>query len=200
MEIQRAKEIMGRNFIGAKEIEALNDVFHFLIPEQIPEIEYDENELLQKRDTHVLILCISEFLNGESVNIKNLKKLFATYKEPCFYNQDWYNNEKFINLTLSKQWILVSKTICDDSRGVEMDEILRKYKLFSAIELTYSFFVYYIFSEGERLWECDYVWCSDKDDKGDQIYVGRYKDASGFNSDGFEIHRHLRIKNNYGAI
>ena len=46
----------------------------------------------------------------------------------------------------------------------------------------------------------DYVWCSDVDDKGDQIYVGRYTDASGLNADGFEIHRHLRIKQNYGVV
>ena len=32
----------------------------------------------------------------------------------------------------------------------------------------------------------------------DQIYVGRYIDPIKINKNGFSIHRHLKIKNNYG--
>lgn len=191
---------MGINFIGKSELKKINNVFQFDIPEKCPIIEYEEKELFRKRDSHILILCVSNFLNGDCVNIRNLKRVFASYSNPCFYNQDWYNNEKFIDLKLSYKWILISKTIYDESRGAEKDEILKNYKLFKAVELTYSFFVYYIYTKGKKLWENDYVWCSDVDDKGDQIYVGRYKDVSGLNSDGFEIHRHLSIKKNYGAF
>lgn len=55
-------------------------------------------------------------------------------------------------------------------------------------------------NDGEKLWDNDYIWCSDTYNNGDQIYVGRYTDLSGLNADGFEIHRHLKIKNNYGVI
>ena len=51
-----------------------------------------------------------------------------------------------------------------------------------------------------NLWNYDYVWCKDRDNTGDQIYVGRYTDPDGINADGFEIHRHLSIKKSYGAL
>ena len=94
----------------------------------------------------------------------------------------------------------MSKTLLDESRAMAADSVVVKYSLYSAVELTYTFFVNYFVNDGEKLWNNDYVWCSDVDDKGDQIYVGRYTDASGLNADGFEIHRHLRIKNNYGVV
>ena len=200
MEISRAKEIMGTNFIGIDELEKIQLDFPVDIDFTEPEIEYKEEELIKKRNTHVLALCVPSFDNGESITIKNIIKRFEHVKKPCFYNQDWYINEAFINKPLILKWCLVAKELLPDSRGLAPTIIGERFALFSACELVYIFFVYYFHSKGEKLWENDYVWCTDVDDKGDQIYIGRYTDASGFNSDGLEIHRHLKIKTNYGAV
>jgi len=58
--------------------------------------------------------------------------------------------------------------------------------------------VYYFHTQGGLLWKSDFIWCSDKDKNGDQIYVGRYRDPLGVNKNGFNIHRHLKIRNYYG--
>ena len=53
---------------------------------------------------------------------------------------------------------------------------------------------------GFMLFENDYVWTSDKDVNGDIIYVAKYKDLLCVVKNGFEIHRHLSLKNNYSTI
>ena len=201
MEVSTAKKIMGSNFIGLNELCLLSDVFDLETEFSIPSIDFDENFLLEKNKTHLLLLCVSSFKNSNPVTIRNIRNIIIERKEaPFFYNQDWFLNESFIDEELTCQWILVSKSILRESRGCEPKEIKKKYPLYKAIELTYAFFVNYFVSGGEKLWNNDYVWCSDFDDKGDQIYVGRYTDASGLNADGFEIHRHLKIKMNYGVV
>lgn len=200
MEIYRAKEIMGNNFIGKDELENISEKFPLSIPKNLPDIKFSEAVLDSVKNSCVLALCVPHFKNKDIVNIKNIKSYIQKLETPCFYNQDWYLNEKFIDAGIDLKWCLVSKNLLDESRGLSLSEVQEKYKLFSAVELTYIFFVYYFTSDGEKLWNNDYIWCSDKDDKGDQIYVGRYTDASGLNLDGFEIHRHLKIKDNYGAI
>lgn len=201
MEVSTAKKIMGDNFIGMDELCSLSDVFDLETEFRIPSINFDENFLLEKNKTHLLLLCVSSFKNRNPVTIRNIRNIIIERKEaPFFYNQDWFLNESFIDEELTCQWILVSKSILRESRGCEPKEIKKKYPLYKAIELTYAFFVNYFVSGGEKLWNNDYVWCSDFDDKGDQIYVGRYTDASGLNADGFEIHRHLKIKMNYGVV
>lgn len=200
MEIFRAKEIMKNNFIGQDELNKIGDVLNMNIPKVVPEIPFSEEDLLSKSDTHVLILCVNKFTDETPVNIINIKKRVEKVASPKFYNQDWYLKEKFIEKSLTIKWKLVRKELVDESRGLNPDGIRQNYNLHSAVELVYVFFVNYLVNNGEKLWNNDYVWCSDFDDKGDQIYVGRYTDASGLNADGFEIHRHLRIKENYGAI
>lgn len=197
MEISVAKKIMGNNFIGPDELAKIQDSFPVLIPDEIPKIEFSEQELMERRDTHVLILCVELFADGKPINIIEIKNIIEKNERVCFYNQDWYLKECFMKKGLSKKWCLISKSILEHSRGMVPDNSSR---LFYAIELTYTFFVYFFVSGGNILWENDYIWCNDVDDKGDQIYVGRYVDASGFNADGFEIHRHLKIKQNYGIV
>ncbi len=201
MEISTAKKIMGYNFIGPEELTKIKCDLDLCLSANIPAIDFKEEELEKVKDTHLLVLCVSSFSDGTPINIENIKTVIGNRKSaPFFYNQDWYLKERFITLQLQLKWSLVSKSLYSESRGMSPSDVNSKYKLFSAVELVYIFFVYYFYSNGEKLWNNDYVWCSDEDDKGDQIYVGRYTDASGLNSDGFEIHRHLKIKNNYGCI
>ena len=197
MEILRAKEIMKENFIG---VEELGNILEFEIPEKIPNIPFAEEELLSKKSSHLLILCVEKFKDGNLVNIINMKNKIDKFNQPRFYNQDWYLKEKFIEKGIDLKWKLIRKELINESRGENPENIRDKYYLNSAVELVYVFFINYLVNKEEKLWNNDYVWCSDYDDKGDQIYVGRYTDPSGLNTDGFEIHRHLSIKQNYGVI
>lgn len=201
MEESKAREILGKNFIGTKELQKLKGIFSFRTPIIIPEIPYSEKYLMDRKGSYLLVLCVSQFTDGKNISITEIINKIASFDgKPCFYNQDWYLNENFINKTLELKWLLISKSLIDESRAMPADKVVETYKLNAAVELTYVFFVNYFINNGEKLWNNDYVWCSDVDDKGDQIYVGRYTDDSGLNADGFEIHRHLRIKNNYGVV
>lgn len=201
MEASEAKEILNANFIGTEELPKIKGAFSVSIPNEIPIIPFAKEDILSVRNTHLLLLCPSFFSDGTSITIKSIKGKISSYKgKPCFYNQDWYLKEKFIEKPLETKWLLVSKSLLDETRALSVEQIVPRYKLHSAVELTFAFFANYFINNGEKLWNNDYVWCSDIDDKGDQIYIGRYTDASGLNADGFEIHRHLRIKRNYGAV
>ena len=201
MEESKARKILDKNFIGTEELVKIQNNFSVLIPKSVPEIPFDESTLESKKLTHVLLLCPIYFADGITITIKSIKQKISEFNGiPCFYNQDWYLNEQFINKPLVVKWLFVSKSILDESRAMPADKVVSTYKLNSAVEITFAFFANYFVNDGEKLWNNDYVWCSDIDDKGDQIYVGRYTDASGLNADGFEIHRHLRIKKNYGVV
>ena len=199
--IEEIKGMFGKSFIGTTELSKINNSFTIQIPERIPEISFEKSSLEAKKNTHLLLFCPSHFSDGTPITIKTIReKIEKLAGKPCFYNQDWYLNEQFINKPLEIKWLLVSKSILDESRAMPADKVVSTYRLNSAVELTFAFFANYFVNDGEKLWNNDYVWCSDVDDKGDQIYVGRYTDASGLNADGFEIHRHLRIKQNYGVV
>jgi hypothetical protein len=121
-------------------------------------------------------------------------------QEPCFYNQDWYLKEDFIQSTLENRWYLLKKNVIEESRAVLPDVLLKQKMSFpSAILCTYTFFAYY-YAAGELLWYHDFVWCSDTDHNGDRIYVGKYHDIDDVNKNGFSIHRHLALRNCYAAI
>lgn len=201
METSEAKEILGDHFICVDELSKITGFFSVSIPKEIPLIPFTREAILSVKNTHLLILCPSNFSDGTSITIKSIKDKISSYKgKPCFYNQDWYLKEKFIEKPLESKWLLVSKSLLEETRALPADRITSRYNLHSAVELTFAFFANYFINNGEKLWNNDYVWCSDVDDKGDQIYVGRYTDSSGLNADGFEIHRHLKIKKNYGAV
>ena len=96
-------------------------------------------------------------------------------------------------------WFLIRKNVYEDSRAVQPAELMKEYAFPSAIRCTYAFFAAW-FTAGIRLWEHDFVWCSDTDHNGDRIYVGKYHDIDGVNKNGFSIHRHLALRPCYGCI
>lgn len=203
--IERAKKIFGIWFLGPDEIDAIADKLGVSSTESgkyvIPEITFSEEELQQKKDTHLLILTIP-FLktsNGK-ISINYLRTLFGfdpDVNEPCFYNQDWYINEDFARIcNLELGWHLLRKGIIEESRGKHSTNIL---KLPSALLLTYTFFAFWL-SSGITLFANDFIWCSDQDSNGDQIYVGRYQDLNGIAKNGFSIHRFLSLTPTYGSI
>lgn len=183
---------MNKNFIGIKELEKIKDRFRIKTPAQIPKVSYQPKLLEKLKNSHILIL-------GLPVSINQMRDIFGTdpqKSEPCFYNQDWYLKEDFANKTLDFGWYLISKEIKKETRGKEPKKINESLPL--AVLATYTFFVYYLLTK-EKLWDKDFIWCKDTDHNGDQIYVGRYTDPENINKNGFNIHRHLKIRSFYGT-
>lgn len=206
--ITRAKEIMGKNFIGPDELFSIKDQLgiSFQNVHNIPTIPFPEDFLISLKDSAVLILAVPFYKDNSPLTILKLRKHFGwdpSISEPCFYNQDWYLKEPLANASPPKlNWYLLSKNLLEKSRGKAPDIIERiipdKQKIPTAFLCSFVFFSYYIHTRGEILWKNDYLWCSDTDHYGDQIFVGRYIDPTGVNKKGFSIHRHLSIKACYG--
>ncbi len=124
--------------------------------------------------------------------------------EPCFYNQDWYLKEDFAATTATDgEWHVLHKNVREEWRAKMPQDIeaalAGNERLPTAVTAAFVFFVYWYETGGKRLWEHDFVWCSDTDHNGDRIYVGRYEDPTGVNKNGFNIHRHLALRPAYSA-
>lgn len=202
-----AKQIFGQNFLGIEEIESIADklglYYNKEIMKRFADIPYSQEELLQKKDTHVLFFVQNKSNQKDlKISINYLKSILGSdpsESEPCFYNQDWYIKEQFANqCNVDSGWYLLRKSLIETSRGESPDKSnLARYP--SALLVTYAYFVFKIL-HGISLYDNDYVWCSDTDEAGDQVYVGRYTDPEKIAKNGFSIHRHLSIKKNYGTI
>ena len=198
---ERAKEIMDDNMIGQEDLKSIGKI-DFCIPSAIPSIPYTEDEILEKKDEYYLILGVSHFEDGQIISIRNFISIFGKNPEicePCFYNQDWFDKERFIDEPMTDKWFLIRKEVYEDSRAVSPNDLLRKYIFPSAIDCTYAFFIVWM-TRNEVIWKHDFVWCKDVDHNGDRIYVGKYYDIDGINKNGFSIHRHLGLRNCYGCI
>ena len=197
----RAREIMGDNFIGTDELERMKSL-DLLIPSDVPDIPFAVEELETKKSDYFLILGINRFTDGSLVNIKKMISIYGknpSESEPCFYNQDWYNQEEFIETSMEEGWYLIRKNVYANSRTIQPNELMEKYTFPSAVRCVYSFFVAWE-AKNIKLWLHDFVWCSDVDHNGDRIYVGKYHDVDGVNKNGFSIHRHLSLRPCYGCV
>ncbi len=202
---------MGKNMIGIEELEQINKLgyedarfgrFQFMLPSDCPDIPFSLEEMEKKKNEYLLILGVGHFSDGSSVTIRNMRKVLGMEPnrvEPCFYNQDWYENESFIDVSMENGWFLIRREVYDKSRAVPPAELEKTYAFPSAIRCTYAFFVAWL-SLGVKLWYNNFVWCSDIDHNGDRIYVGRYQDIDKKNKNGFNIHRHLALRQCYGCI
>lgn len=194
-----AKSIMGANFIGFDELKKFGPK-DFKLDRKNDMVPFSVDELNVKKDNYVLIYGANSFVDGTAVTIKNLKEIMSKQSDcPVFYNQDWYDQEGFINEKLPEGWFLIRKNVYEDSRAVMPEILIKRYVFPSAIKCTYAFFVAWL-CIGVKLWYEDFIWCSDVDHNGDRIYVGKYHDVDGINNDGFSIHRHLALRNCYTCI
>lgn len=200
--ITEAKVIMGENFIGPLELENIADKMGIDVPSEIPVIPFSPDELKNKKQDYILILGASQMKIGEPLTLRTLRDHFGInpdVSEPCFYNQDWYMNEQFIDKQLETKWFLIRKAIVNESRGRNPEDFIDKQEFPFAILCAYTFFTHW-FHACSALWEHDFVWCTDVDTNSDRIYVARYYDPSKKSKNGFSIHRHLRIQKNYGIL
>lgn len=199
--IEQAKLIMGDHFIGPNELKRISWI-HFDELTKIPKIPFSEQELREKADDYLLILGVDQLADGRKMTIRNMRSVFGKnpdVKEPCFYNQDWYDKEVFIDIPMQKTWFLIRKNVYEKSRAVQPTELLETYVFPSAIKCVYAFFVVWEAIDF-KLWYHDFVWCLETDHNGDRIYVGKYNDVDGVNKNGFSIHRYLSLRPCYGCI
>lgn len=198
---------MGNNFIGPYELKSIQAKMGIKIPdkmlETLPEIHFSEDLLKSSEDNYLLVLGIPYYKDGSELTIVKMREHFGwepEKSEPCFYSQDWYLNEPFAGIkSFFCKWYLLRKNVIENLRGKRHHEIINSNQLTlpSAVLCIYTFFSHY-FLTSELLWSSDYIWCNDFDQSDDPIYIGRYNKQN--NRRGIEIHRHLKIKDNYSAI
>lgn len=202
--INAAKELFGSSFIGPEEINGLKSELQFLNVNNLKStsIPFDLALLDRLKSSHFLFYFHPYFKDNSFVTIMKLRSFFgsdASISEPCFYNQDWYLNERFASShSIGAGWYLIQKEVATETRGLS-PETIDHINAPPILLCTYLFFLHYTINNS-ILWENDYIWCDERDMNGDLLYVGRYKDASKLVKNGFSVHRHLRIKNNYGSV
>lgn len=192
---------MQNNYIGPTQLNELA-LFSGVIDYEVAPIPFSEEELQRRKDDYYLIYGAPRFADGSLVTIRSFLSVFGKNPddgEPCFYNQDWYEKEDFIDKPLQEGWFLIRKNVYEDSRAVQPKDLMKLHSFPSAISCVYAFFVVWLCRD-IKLWYHDFVWCSDTDHNGDRIYVGKYNDVDGKNKNGFSIHRHLELRSCYGCI
>ena len=205
MNIETAKRLFGDNFIGKEELKPFLEALGFEDAEiQEKPIQFSDADLERAANDGYILIYGVEHIGGKLISLRFLRETFGIdpdQSEPCFYNQDWYLKETFMDESfLNAQWFLIKKEVIDGTRAVMPEDLMKnKISFPPAILCAYTFFAY-LFARKEYLWQYDFVWCSDVDHNGDRIYVGKYHDIDGVNKNGFSIHRHLALRPCYGAI
>ena len=153
--IEKAKRLFGNNFVGLEELRPLFEKMRLsYVSVQVPIIQYSYDELLKYSKDYVLILGIPE-LNNTPLSIQTFRNIFGVepnLSTPCFYNQDWYLNEDFINKTLELRWYLLKKDVLEGSRAIQPNELLNSNVAFpDAILCVYTFWAYY-YAQHVMLW------------------------------------------------
>jgi len=168
---------------------------------EIPPLNYSWADLESHAKDYILVMGQSS-IHGVNVTLRQLRSIFGIdpeQQEPCFYNQDWYLNETFLDTKLENRWYLLKKDVFESSRAELPDKLSKEISFPSAVLCAYTFFAYYLYYK-QPLWYHDFVWCCDLDHNGDRIYVGKYHDIDGVNKNGFSVHRHLALRPCYAAV
>ena len=204
MERIAALSLFGDRFLGGDELRPLLQALGFpsLSLEEKP-IPFDEDTLQKAASEGYILVWCPASLAGTAVTLRFLRDRFGidpALSEPCFYNQDWYLAEAFMDRPLDDAWHLIRKDVLESSRAVQPTDLLQTGFCFPpAVLCAWVFFAWY-YVRNQFLWWHDFVWCSDTDHNGDRVYVGKYHDIDGVNKNGFSIHRHLALRSCYGAV
>jgi hypothetical protein len=202
----KARRIMKSHCLRCAELSALAWPLSLNLVAE-PEVPFSSETLVRCARSHLLVFTPATYANGERITLNSLRDRFGfdpARFEPCFYNQDWYLKEKFAAVdALDGKWHLLQKDVLEDARSKlpeQIESALRKEESFpTAVTCAFVFFAWWYHADGQRLWNHDFVWCSDRDQNGDRIYVGRYTDPTGVNRNGFNVHRHLVLRSAYSA-
>lgn len=156
---KQAREIMGRNFFGVEEA-----VHCFGVKPSkrqlaaLSEIPFTEAELLEVKDTHILIAVFPLSLRYIRDEISyDIQKLFA-----CGSRDIKYNRQAFVNMRGEVGWYLVRKKSREGSAG-SWDKLIatlgENEEVPTSQVMVYAIIGYYLIT-GERLFEHCYVYCS----------------------------------------
>jgi hypothetical protein len=177
---EQARDIMGRNFLGTKEVE---EHFGKLTPEQqeaLSTIPFSKETLESCKDTHILVADI-----GPSImDLKKLKKCIGLFRD-----QDWYETENFAKHTDQPSWCLIRKTPVEDSffkSWKEQQALLDSQtdKIPLARQVFYTTILYFL-ATGERLFETYVVRTNNIDSYCNHVSVG-YFDGDGLHVDHWD--------------
>lgn len=204
--ITELKDLFKENFLGKTEItpflQKLGFSSEIIDSLPLPDFSIPFSKLKKYSKEYILIWGL-DAVEGIPLTLRLFREKLGCdpdFFEPCFYNQDWYLSEKFMDFTLENKWYLIKKDVFEEFRSVQPGKIQKKKIAFpSALLCGYTFFSNYFYNH-TLLWEYDFVWCSDFDHNGDRIYVGKYRDIDQINKNGFSIHRHLNLRPCYSCI
>ncbi len=133
MMIERAKMILGEDFLGEQAVVLLQEQLktygvnvEFLI-DTLPEFHYTQRDIeIAKANGEMLVLrpsgMVKDRFRPESINLINLRELFRGQPNNLFYSfnqdaSDWYKDEPFAqdpNL-IQLEWALVKKAVLPDT-------------------------------------------------------------------------------------
>jgi hypothetical protein len=185
---EQAREIMGRNFLGTKEVE---EHFGELSPEQeeaLSIIPFSKETLEECKDTHILVADIG-------LSIMDIKELKIC--KGLFRNKIWRKNEPFSKHTQEPSWRLIRKTPVEDSfeRTWEEQQTLLDPQIDEiplARQVIYTTILHFL-ATGERLFKTRLVRVLDIVLFDDHVYVGRF-DGGGFRVDSWDnIRRYYNL-------
>lgn len=170
----RARQIMGRNFLGVEEA-----VRHLKVNpseadlQALAEVPFSEEVLTSCKNTHVLVADFGLSICDVRSRVK--RQLFYRHEDA------WYNGEEFAKKTSKPCWRLLAKTAVPASfikTFADQQALLNKdEEVPEARVVVYTIILYYL-ATGERLFDSCYVRCSDTSSDGNRVNVG-YFDSDG---------------------
>jgi len=173
----RAREIMGRNFLGIEEMTKHYKISPTLEQlETLAEIPFSEEMIEEHKYKYLLVA-------GSPITIVDMRAKTLLKKPKIFYsNEDasWYNIQGFANTEkVGLNWYFIRKTAIRDSFDKKFTDQIGFLGLNEevprACELVYAVVLYFL-STGERLFGDVYARCIDltSDGTGPRISVGNF--------------------------
>jgi hypothetical protein len=170
----RAREIMGKNFLGVEEVMTHYKVMPTVEQlDALAEIPFSETELEECKDTHLLVA-------GFPMTILDVRAKAPSKKPKTFYSYKdaWYNTQAFAtDEKVGLRWYLIRKTAVDSSFSKLFDNQKRllgpKDEVPRACELVYAVVLYFM-ATGERLFSNTYVRTITLDADGYRVNVGYF--------------------------
>ena len=173
--MDRAREIMGKNFLGVAEalrsfkLKQTKEVL-MAFDQTLP----TEAELVFCKDTHLLV---ADF----GISLLDVR---SRVKRGLFYDQNWYESYRWAKNTEAPQWRLIRKTEVPGSLSKNWSEqsvlLTVEDVVPSTRQMAYAVMLNQA-ENNERLFENIYVRTSDVDSGGDHVNLGY------FDKDGLDI-------------
>lgn len=182
---ERARNIVGKNFLGAEEVAE-----HFgirLSPEEqekVRQIPFSERTLLECKDSHILLLGVARDDSGNPLTIARLRQMFPrggqprfrSYPKPAAVSESYASKE-----TPQLRWYLIAKGLVEESRSKPywQQEKLLAENQYRERAVVYVYMMFLMFkARGEYIFRTDLVWSSCAGSDGAPVAAG-YFDREG---------------------